>query len=176
MNNRTEKSSIVASLLEKFKQYNCFYVIDATKLSVSAINQFKRSCHRAGVGYKVAKNTLVLRAIAESPNVSSLYETLRDQVLKGFSGILFFDQDASIPAKLIKDFRNTQRIDRPILKGAYVDGDLFLGNNQLETLSRYKSKQVLIGEIINLLQSPTSRILAALQNHVRKTAVQSAAE
>jgi len=64
MNNRTEKTSIVASLLEKFNQYDCFYVIDATKLSVSAINQFKRSCHRAGVGYKVAKNTLVLRAIA----------------------------------------------------------------------------------------------------------------
>jgi large subunit ribosomal protein L10 len=165
---RKEKSLIIASLIEKFKQYNGFYILDATKLSVSAVNQFKRSCQQAGVAYAVFKNTLIVKALEAVLEMRDVYQPLREQVLKGFSGILFFNEDASIPAKLIEGFRRSQNFDRPLLKGAYVDGDLLVGDANLEKLSRYKSQQALIGEIITLLQSPLSNMLLALQNKTEK--------
>jgi large subunit ribosomal protein L10 len=163
--NRKEKTAIIQQLAESFKNNDCFYIVDSTKLSVQATNQFRRDCCQAGVTYKVAKNTLILKALDEVPNMASdIYASLRDEVLKGFSGILFFNETASVPAKLVKEFRKQKNLDRPILKGAYIDGELFVGDENLETLSQLKSKQVLIGEIITLLQSPMSNVLSALQS------------
>jgi large subunit ribosomal protein L10 len=163
--NRKEKTTIIQQLAESFKSNDCFYIVDSTKLSVQAINQFRRDCYQAGVTYKVAKNTLILKALDELPNMAEdVYASLRDDVLKGFSGILFFNETASVPAKLVKEFRKQKNSDRPILKGAYVDGELFVGDENLETLSQLKSKQVLIGELISLLQAPMANVLSALQS------------
>lgn len=162
--NRKEKTDIIKNLADKFKSHDSFYIVDSTTLSVQATNQFRRACHQIGVSYKVAKNTLILKALDEVPKMDSIYEPLRDKVLKGFSGILFFNENANIPAKLVQDFRKQNNLDKPILKGAYVDGELFVGDENLETLTKLKSKQVLIGELITLLQSPISNVLSALQS------------
>jgi large subunit ribosomal protein L10 len=162
--NRQEKSEIIKYLVDQFKNHDCFYIVDATRLSVSAIDQFRRSCYNAGINYKVAKNTLVLKALDELPHMSKASETLKDEVLKGFTGILFINENASAPAKLVAAFREQKSLDRPILKGAYIDGELFVGDDKLEVLSKLKSKQVLIGEIITLLKSPMANVLSALQS------------
>jgi large subunit ribosomal protein L10 len=161
---RKEKSQVIKDLAEKFKNHDCFYIVDSTSLSVQAINQFRRACHQVGVSYQVAKNTLILKALDEIPKMDSIYDSLRDKVLRGFSGILFFNENANIPAKLVQDFRRQINLDKPILKGAYIDGELFVGDENLEALTKLKSKQVLIGEIIALLQSPISNVLSALQS------------
>ncbi|OJW69329.1 MAG: 50S ribosomal protein L10 [Candidatus Amoebophilus sp. 36-38] len=162
--NRQEKTIIIKDLAEKFRNNNCFYIVDSTSLSVQATNQFRRECRQVGVSYRVAKNTLILKALDEMPGMNGIYESLRDKVLKGFSGILFFNENANIPAKLVQDFRKEKNLDRPILKGAYIDGELFVGDENLEALTKLKSKQVLIGEIIGLLQSPMANVLSALQS------------
>lgn len=161
--NRQEKSIVIKYLADQFKSHDYFYIVDATRLSVSATDQFRRSCYKAGITYKVAKNTLVLKALDDLPHMSNVYDSLKNEVLKGFTGILFINENASVPAKLVAEFRQQKSLDRPILKGAYIDGELFVGDDKLETLARLKSKQVLIGEIIALLQAPMSNVLSALQ-------------
>lgn len=162
--NRQDKSVLIKYLADQFKSHDCFYIVDATKLSVSATDQFRRNCYQAGVTYKVAKNTLVLKALDELPHMGSVYESLKEEVLKGFTGILFINENASVPAKLVAEFRQQRSLDRPILKGAYIDGELFVGDEKLEALSKLKSKQVLVGEIIALLKSPMYNVLSALQH------------
>jgi large subunit ribosomal protein L10 len=162
---RNEKALIIQDLLEQFKYHDCFYMIDATHLSVEAINTFRRNCQQAGVNYKVAKNTLLLRALHEASIASdNVYNSLQKEVLKGFTGVLFVNQSANIPAKLVKEFRKQVNIERPILKGAYVAGELYIGNDQLDQLSQLKSKQILIGEIIACLKTPIQQVISALQS------------
>ena len=165
--NRKEKSIIINNLADNFKEYTCFYIIDATKISVEAINQFRRNCRQADIIYQVAKNTLILKALTEVSEKNT-YESLSENALKGFSGILFSKGAANLPAKLIKEFKKQQNLDRPILKGAYIDGEIFFGNENLEILSQLKSKSVLIAELISSLQSPMNNLLSALQSGKNK--------
>eukprot|EP01132_Coremiostelium_polycephalum_P000342 gene342-434_t len=138
---------------------------DATSLSVQKIDKFRRDCAQANIIYQVAKNTLIVQALNQASHLASgVYDPLRDEVLRGFSGILFFKESANVPAKLVKSFRSQQNSEKPTLKGAYVEGELFVGDQNLEALTQLKSKQVLIGELIALLQSPMANVLSALQS------------
>jgi large subunit ribosomal protein L10 len=158
-----EKSIIIEGLVERFKAYDCFYIVDPTSISVEAINHFRRNCRQKGVVYQVAKNTLIVKALDQLDSSIDL-PTLRNQVLKGFSGILFVQEEGSLPANIVKDFRKQQNLDKPILKGASIGGELFIGEAHLEALSKLKSRKVLIGEIITLLKAPITNVVSALQS------------
>lgn len=160
---REEKSQIIESLTEKFKENPYFYITDASGFTVAEVNAFRRTCFERGVEYKVYKNTLIAKALE---NLNGDYKTFADKTLKGFSGIIFSKETGNLPAKVLLDFRKKQgkKEFRPVFKGAYIDSDVFVGEANLEMLSTLKSKQELLGDLIGLLHSPAKNLLAALQS------------
>lgn len=157
---KEEKVSLVAELTEKLKSNSHFYVTNASGLSVAQINDFRRLCFEKGVEYKVYKNTLIKKALENLETDSSAL----DEALKGSSGVMFSEESANTPAKIIREFRKKQGGEIPALKAASIDSDVFLGEEHLKTLSELKSKPELIGEVIGLLQSPAKNVLSALQS------------
>lgn len=154
---KEEKQEIVQALADQITSFGNFYITDTADLTVEKINAIRRKCFESGITVKVAKNTLIRKAM-EVAGVDS--EELRD-VLKG-SSTLFFSETGNGPAKLIKELRKSG--PKPLLKGAYIDSAVFVGDEQLETLVSLKSKDELIGEIIGLLQSPAKNVISALQS------------
>ncbi len=158
---REEKATIIEQLTEKFNSTNFYYITDASGLNVAQINAFRKMCFEKGVEYNVYKNTLIQKALE---NAGAANEELA-QALKGFSGIIFTNEDgANLPAKTITEYRKKQGSDRPFLKAASIDSDVFLGEEHLKMLSELKSKSELIGEVISLLQSPAKNVVSALQS------------
>jgi large subunit ribosomal protein L10 len=153
---KNKKNEEIATLKEKFSNATYFYLTDSSTLSVEKINKFRRLCFNAGIEYRISKNTLIQKALEQ---VEGNYEALYP-LLNGPTGVMFA-ADAASPAKVIKDFRKDG--ERPILKGAYIDTDVFVGDNQLSVLASLKSKSELIGEIVGLLQSPARNVISALQ-------------
>lgn len=155
---REEKAQIIDELAVKFSQHTHFYVTDASGLSVEQVNAFRRLCFKAGVEYRVYKNTLIRKALEKNGNANV------DQIAKilhGFSGVIFSKEAGNAPAKVIKEYR--KKLDgRPNFKAACIDTDLFIGEENLNMLSELKSKNELIGEVISLLQSPAKNVLSAL--------------
>ena len=159
---REEKVQIVKDLTGKFEENDFFYVTDASGLTVEQINAFRRLCFDKGVEYGVYKNTLIQKALE---SLDTDYTEFFEKVLKGFSGILFAKEMGNMPAKVIRDFRKSgASADKPMLKGASIDSDLFIGEEHLKMLSELKSKNELIGEIIGLLQSPAKNVISSLQS------------
>jgi large subunit ribosomal protein L10 len=160
---RAEKDSIVEELYQKFSETTNFYITDPQGLNVEKINNFRRMCFNKGIEYKVYKNTLIKKALEK---LDTDYSSFDDTVLKGFSGILFSQESSNSPAKVIKEFRKSAKSEEllPLLKGASIDTDLFIGEEYLDTLSQLKSKVELIGEVISLLQSPARNVISALQS------------
>jgi large subunit ribosomal protein L10 len=161
--NKQEKSDVVAQLAEQFEKYKYFYVTDTSNLNAASTNQLRRMLHKEGIKMQVAKNTLINKALEKTgKNYGELPSSL-----KGVTAI-FFSEDMKTPAKVIKEFRKTN--DRPLLKAAFIETDVFLGDNQLDALTQLKTKNELIGEIIGLLQSPASNVISALQSSGGKLA------
>ncbi|RZL07467.1 MAG: 50S ribosomal protein L10, partial [Pedobacter sp.] len=155
--NREEKHEIVQALSEQIKEYGNFYITDTADLTVAKINTIRRKFFDNGISIQVAKNSLIRKAmIAAGVDAPEL-----EGVLKGSSTILF-STVANAPAKLIKELRRTG--DKPVLKGAYIDSAVFVGDKQLDALVTLKSKEELVGDIIGLLQSPAKNVLSALQS------------
>lgn len=155
--NKNQKNQEIAELKEKFSNSQYFYLCDPETLTVEKTNKFRRLCFNAGIEYRVSKNTLIRKALEQLENSS--YEAVYP-LLHGQTGVMFASEGAA-PAKLLKEFRKGS--DRPTLKGAYIDSDVFVGDNQLEVLASLKSKSELIGDIIGLLQSPARNVISALQ-------------
>jgi len=154
---REEKNAIIDSLAEKFKEYSHFYLTDTAQLNAADTSDLRRKCFENDIKLVVVKNTLLKRALDMSEgNFEELY-----QVLKGTTSIMFA-QTGNGPAKLIKEFRKQH--DKPVLKGAYVQESVFIGDKMLDTLISVKTKQELIGDIILLLQSPARNVVSALQS------------
>lgn len=154
---REEKDIIVKDLSEKLANTNYFYITDASTMNVAGINAFRRLAFDRGIEYKVYKNSLIKKAL-ETLDADT---TDLEGVLKGASGILFSTESGNAPAKLIKDFRKTGRA-LPLLKGAFIDSGIYVGDEQLEALTKVKSKDELIGDVIALLQSPAKNVVSAL--------------
>ena len=162
---KEEKHEVVSALAEKMREYGNFYITDTSSLSVEKINNIRRKCFESEIGMQVAKNTLIKKALEqlENSDVTPLFE-----VLKGSSSILF-STNANAPAKLIKELRKGKN-EKPVLKAAFVDSAVFIGDNQLDALVNLKSREELIGEIIGLLQSPAKNVISALQSGGNKLA------
>ena len=153
-----EKNEAIEVLKEKFSQYNNFYVTDTEALSVAQVSKLRRICFDKKVEMKVAKNTLIKKALEGLNNdrFSNVYESLH-----GVTALLF-SESAKEPALIISTFRKESNGEKPVLKAAFIDGDVFAGDDQLKTLTSLKSKQDLIGEIIGLLQSPAKNVISGL--------------
>ncbi len=163
---REDKARLISDLAEKFKETDHFYITDTSGLTVTEVNKFREMCFKQGVEYKMVKNTLIKKALE---NIEEDHSSL-DKVLKGTSGIMFVNENANAPAKIIKEFKKEDSKDRPVFKAASVDSDLFIGEDQLGALTSLKSKQELIGEVITLLQSPAKNVLSLLQSGEQKLA------
>ena len=163
---REDKAKVIAELTEKLQHTQHFYITDTGSFTVAETNSFREACYGKGVEYKVVKNTLIKKALE---NLDTDYTSMND-VLKGFSGIMFINEDAKVPAQLIKDFQKTDPLKRPAFKAASIDSDIFIGGENLDVLTKIKSKEELIGEVINLLQSPAKTVIGALQSGGNKLA------
>jgi large subunit ribosomal protein L10 len=163
---KTEKNDAIAVLKEKFSNYDNFYLTDSSSLSVAQINSLRRVCFEKQVEMRVAKNTLIRKALESLNNDSyaGVYESLQGQTA------IMFSENAKEPAVILSAFRKDNNSERPVLKAAFIDTDVFVGDEQLETLSKLKSRNELIGEIIGLLQSPAKNVIGALQSGGQKLA------
>lgn len=157
---REEKAVVISELVEKFSANMNFYITDASGMSVAQTNSLRRLCFDKGIEYKVVKNTLIAKALEQ---MNTDYTPFDEKVLRGFSGVMFSGEDANAPAKLIKEFRKKSGGQSPVLKGASIDTDLFIGEENLDMLSQLKSKAELIGEVITLLQSPAKNVISGLK-------------
>lgn len=155
---KQEKNEIIEVLKDKFSQFNNFYITNTESLSVEQISKLRRICFDKNVEMKVAKNTLIKKALESIDNerFSDVYESLN-----GVTALLF-SENAKEPAMIISSFRKDSKGERPVLKAAFIDGDVFAGDDQLEPLTRLKSKNDLIGEVIGLLQSPAKNVISGL--------------
>lgn len=156
---KAEKSEAIDLLREKFDQTSFFYITDASTLTVEQITNFRRKCFEKDIEVRVVKNTLAVKALEDAPEEKG-YGPLKD-ALKGPSAILF-TSTANAPAKVLKDFRKDH--EKPVLKAAYIDTDVYFGDDQLESLTKLKSKEDLLGEVITILQSPAKNVISALSS------------
>lgn len=156
---KQEKTAVVEELKEKFSNSSFFYIADSSAMTVEQINTLRRSFFEKGIEMKVVKNTLAIKALesaSEDKNYAAVYNSL-----KGPSALLFTDV-ANAPAKIIKDFRKSNRSEKPIVKAAYIDTAVYIGDDQLEALTQLKSKEDLLGDLLTLLNSPMSNLLSSL--------------
>jgi large subunit ribosomal protein L10 len=160
---KEEKQEIVEALADQIKTNGNFYITDTADLTVVKVSDIRRKCFESGISMQVAKNTLIRKAM-ELAGVDS--EEFND-VLKG-SSTLLFSSIGNAPAKLIKDLRKTG--PKPILKGAFIDSAVFIGDDKIDMLASLKSKEELVGDIIGLLQSPAKNVVSALQSSGNKLA------
>ena len=159
---KAQKTAVIEELKEKFADASYFYVADSSTLTVAKVNELRGLLFEKGIEMRVVKNTLVRKAL-ESADTDKGYAGLLDSsTFSGPTAILFTDT-ANAPAKVIKEFRK-QDNEKPVLKAAYIDTDVFLGDDQLDTLASLKSKEDLLGDIIMLLQSPVKNVLGSLQS------------
>ena len=158
---KQEKNEVIDVLKEKFEQYNNFYITNTESLTVAQINKLRGICFSRKVEMKVAKNTLIKKALESINNerFSNVYESLH-----GVTALLF-SENPKEPALIISSFRKANNNDKPVLKAAFINGDVYTGDSSLKTLTQIKTKNELIGEVIGLLQSPAKRVLAALLHH-----------
>jgi large subunit ribosomal protein L10 len=154
---KVEKNQHIEKLADKLKNSNYIYITDISNLNAAKTSQLRRLCFRRNVELEVVKNSLLKKAMLKTDKE---FTPIFD-VLKGSSSLMFAEA-GNIPAKLIKEFRKTS--DRPLIKGAFIEDIVFIGDDQLETLINIKSKNELIGDIIGLLQSPAKNVISALQS------------
>ena len=158
---REEKSQVIQDLTAKLADTNIIYLADISGLDALTTSNLRRACFKANVKLAVVKNTLLSKAMeASDKDFGEL-----PNVLKGNTSIMIAEA-SNAPAKVIKEFR--KKSDKPVLKGAFVEESIYVGDDQLDTLVNIKSKEELIGDIITLLQSPAKNVISALQSSGQK--------
>jgi len=152
-----EKQAIIDSLAEKLEEYSHFYLTDTAELNAAHTSDLRRACFERDIKLIVVKNTLLKRALDKSEkNFEELYD-----VLKGSTSVMF-SNTGNIPAKLLQDFR--KKHDKPVLKGAFVEESVYLGDDKIDILAALKSKDELLADLIALLRSPMQNLMSALNS------------
>ena len=156
--NKDEKNKAIDYLADKIGNASIFYLADTSELSADDTSKLRRRCFKGDVSLEVVKNTLVKKALEriEGKDMSPFYDLLKGQTS------LMISEKGNEPAKIIKEFR--KKSDKPVLKGAFVEEAIFIGDEHLDALVAIKSKEELLGEIITLLQSPAKNVVSALQS------------
>jgi large subunit ribosomal protein L10 len=157
---KVQKNEVIEVLKDKFSQYNNFYVTNTESLTVAQVGKLRRVCFDKQVEMKVAKNTLIRKALEsiDAERFSGVYDSLHQVTA------IMFSENPKDPALILSSFRTESKGDKPVLKAAFINGDVYVGDNQLAALTKIKTKNELIGELIGLLQSPVKRVLSALLN------------
>lgn len=154
---REEKSQVIEALTIKLTEEKIIYFTDISGLNALDTSNLRRACFKANIKLAVVKNTLLEKAMEKSDkDFGELPSTLKGNTS------LMLSEKGNAPAKLIKEFR--KKSDRPLLKGAYVEEAIYVGDDQLNTLVNIKSKEEVIGDIISMLQSPAKNVISALQS------------
>lgn len=159
---KDEKNKIIDALATEISAYPNFYITDVATLNSEKTTKLRRLCHSKNVKLRVAKNTLIKKALQKLD--ASAYDGLFTG-LKGTSAIMF-SETANLPAKLITEFRKSS--DKPVLKAAWIDSSVFVGDTQLAALASLKSKNELVADIIMLLQSPAKNVISQLSSSGQK--------
>ena len=160
---REEKEVIIDNLAQRLDQTKHFYLTDISSLNAEETSNLRRKCFEREISLMVVKNTLLRKAMEKSEgDFNDLYDVLKD------STSIMFCESGNIPAKLIKELRKT--MDRPLLKAAFVEESIYIGDDQLDTLSKIKSKEELLGDLLMLLQSPATNLVSALASSSSKLA------
>ena len=154
---REEKSLIIDDLTSQLTDSSTIYLADISGLDALKTSNLRRACFKANVKLAVVKNTLLFKAMEKSDkDFGELPE-----ILKGNTSLMI-SETGNAPAKVIKEFR--KKSDKPVLKGAYIEESVYVGDDQLDALVNIKSKEELIGEVITLLQSPAKNVISALKS------------
>jgi len=154
---REDKIKLIDSLAEQINANPHFYLADISDLNALDTNDLRRACFKKDVKLQVVKNTLLRKALEKSErNVEEIYSILVDNTS------IWFSEVGNVPAKLIKEFRKKK--EKPLLKAAFVEESVYIGDDQLEVLANIKSKEELVGDIIALLQSPMKNVVSSLQS------------
>ena len=163
---KDQKNEVIGLLKEKFTQYNNFYITNTESLSVAQVTKLRGACFNKEVEMQVAKNTLIRKALEslDSEKYAGVYESLNNVTA------LLFSENPKEPALILSSFRTENKNEKPQLKAAFINGDVYTGDESLKSLTKIKTKNELIGEVIGLLQSPAKRVLAALLHHHEKQA------
>jgi large subunit ribosomal protein L10 len=154
---REEKSRVIEDLTGKLTDNNIIYLADISGLNATETSNLRRACFKANVNLAVVKNTLLAKAMEKSEKDFGELPG----ILKGNTSIMI-SETGNAPAKVIKEFRKSSK--KPILKGAFVEEAIYVGDDQLDNLVNIKSREELIGDIIGLLQSPAKNVISALQS------------
>jgi large subunit ribosomal protein L10 len=163
---KEQKNEVIEVLKGKFSQYSNFYVADTESLTVEQVGKLRHACFDKKVEMKVAKNTLIKKALEAIDNerYAGVYDSLHKVTA------LMFSENPKEPALIISSFRKANNAERPTLKAAFINGDVYTGDASLKALTQIKTKNELIGEVIGLLQSPAKRVIAALLHNAEKKA------
>ena len=154
---KEQKAQEIQNLTEELSSVKNLYLTDIAGLDSVQTTALRRACFKANIKLSVVKNTLLSKAMeASDKDFGNLHE-----ILKGNTSLMFSEL-GNTPAKLIKDFR--KKSEKPILKGAYIEEAIYIGDDQIYALESIKSKEELIGEVITILQSPAKNIISALQS------------
>ena len=154
---KEQKAQEIRNLTEELSSVKNLYLTDIAGLDSVQTTALRRACFKANIKLSVVKNTLLAKAMeASDKDFGNLHETLKGNTS------LMFSEFGNTPAKLIKDFR--KKSEKPILKGAYIEEAIYIGDDQIDALESIKSKEELIGEVITILQSPAKNIISALQS------------
>ncbi|MBE6206623.1 MAG: 50S ribosomal protein L10 [Rikenellaceae bacterium] len=153
---REEKLAVINGLAEQLNAYPHFYITNIEALNAEQTASLRRKCFENGVKLVVVKNTLLTKALEKVEKADADLVS----VLEGSTSVMF-TETGKAPAVLIKEFRKS--CDKPVLKAAYVEGCVYVGDNQLDALCNIKSREELIGDIVSLLQSPAKNVISALQ-------------
>jgi large subunit ribosomal protein L10 len=156
---KEEKLVVIEGLTAQLAENTNIYLTDISGLNADATSELRRACFKSDIKLAVIKNTLLAKAMEASEKD---FGELPD-VLKGNTSLML-SETGNAPAKLIKDFRKKRKSEKPLLKGAFIESAVYVGNDQLDVLVDIKSREELIGEIIGLLQSPAKNVVSALQS------------
>ena len=157
MRTREEKAKMIADLTERLSQYNVIYFVDILGLDAKTTYELRKACNKGDVKLQVVKNTLISKAMDQSDKD---FENL-NSILHGSTALMLSDV-GNKPARIIKEFR--KKSDKPVLKGAWIDEGVYIGDEQLDFLATIKSKEELLGDLIALLQSPARNVISALKS------------
>lgn len=160
---REEKNQFIDNLTTRLNEANIFYLADIAGLDAENSSKLRRNCFNGDIQLEIVKNTLLKKALEKAEgNYDELYDTLVGNTSIMFSNV------GNAPAKIIKEFR--KKSEKPLLKGAFIEEAIYIGDENLDFLSSIKSKEELIGDLIALLQSPAKNVVSALQSSGGKLA------
>jgi large subunit ribosomal protein L10 len=161
---REEKSLVIEELTAQLADNTNIYLTDISGLDAATTSNLRRACFKSNIKLAVVKNTLLEKAMEASDKDFGELPT----TLKGNTSVMY-SETGNAPAKVIKEFR--KKSEKPLLKGAFIEEAIYVGDDLLDTLVDIKSREELIGEIVTLLQSPAKNVISALKSSEEQSQV-----